>query len=148
MSGIPILPPLAALALFVVWTLLLVLSIGVWRVSQILTLGKGPDDFPSGTKHGGEAYWRLNRAHMNAVENLPMFAAVVLAGTYLQIDSMVFQLLPSLVLYARVVQSAIHISSGSRFAVTLRFLAFGVQVFSMFLMAAGVIGATGVAMPW
>jgi hypothetical protein len=46
-----------------------------------------------------------------------------------------FQILPSLILYARVAQSIIHVSSGSPAAVTLRFLCYVVQVVSMFVIA-------------
>jgi len=148
MTGVPILPPLAALVLFAAWGLVLVLSIGVWRIGQVLLGQKKANDFPSGTQHGGDAYWRLNRAHMNVVENLPVFGALVLTGVYLQVQDTVFLILPTVVFYARVVQTLIHVSSGSTFAVTLRFLAYVVQVASMFLIAAVVLPATGLPMPW
>ena len=32
MSGVPMLPPLAALMLFAVWAMVLVVSIGAWRL--------------------------------------------------------------------------------------------------------------------
>ncbi len=148
MGIVPILPPLAALALFAVWALVLVLSIGVWRLGQVLLGQKKANDFPSGTQHGGDAYWRLNRAHTNVVENLPIFGALVLAGVYLQIQETLFLLLPTVILYARITQTVIHVSSGSEFAVTLRFLAYVVQVASMFLIGALVLQATGLPVPW
>jgi uncharacterized MAPEG superfamily protein len=148
MSGVPILPPLAALVLFAAWGLLLVLSIGAWRLGEIATGQKRAGDFPAGTQHGGAAYWRLNRAHMNVVENLPFFGALVLSGLYLQVQDAAFQLLPSLILYARIAQSLIHVSSGSPLAVTLRFLCYVVQVVSMFVIAAVVLRAAGMPMPW
>ena len=148
MGIVPILPPLAALALFAVWALVLVLSIGVWRLGQVLLGQRKANDFPSGTQHGGDAYWRLNRAHTNVVENLPIFGALVLAGVYLQIQETLFLLLPTVVLYARITQTVIHVSSGSEFAVTLRFLAYVVQVASMFLIGALVLRATGMPVPW
>jgi uncharacterized MAPEG superfamily protein len=148
MSGVPILPPLAALVLFAVWGLLLVISIGLSRVAQVITQGKGPGDFPAGVPHGGDAYWRLNRAHLNVTENLAFFAAIVLSGVYLQVQDLAFQVLPSVVLYARIAQSLIHVASGTRFAVTLRFLCYLVQVLSMLAMAAVILKATGLALPW
>lgn len=147
MPGIPILPPLAAVVLFAVWGLVLVLSIGGWRLSQIATGQKKAGDFPAGQQHGSDAYWRLNRAHMNVVENLPFFAALVLAGLYLQVQDTAFQVLPSLILYARVAQSVIHVSSGSAAAVTLRFLCYVVQVVSMFVIAWIVLKAAGLPLP-
>ncbi len=148
MDAVPTLPPLAALVLFATWALALVLSIGAWRIGQVLLGQKKANDFPSGTQHGGDAYWRLNRAHSNAVENLPIFGTLVLTGAYLQVQDGLFLMLPALVLYARVVQTLIHVASGSAFAVTLRFLAYVVQVASMFLIAAVVLRATGLPVPW
>lgn len=144
MSGVPIMAPVTALILFAVWTLLLVLSIGAWRIGQVLLGQKKTNEFPSGSPHGSDAYWRLNRAHFNAVENLPIFGVLVLSGSYLQVSDAAFQILPSLVVYARIAQSIIHLSSGSAFAVTLRFLAYAVQVASMFVIAAVVLRASGV----
>lgn len=147
MSGIPILQPLAALVLHAAWVLVLVLAIGLWRVSQVLAGQKKVNEFPSGTQHGSDAYWRLNRAHMNTIENLPTFAALVLAGVYLQVQDLAFQVLPTLVLYARIVQTVIHVASGSALGVSLRFAAYVVQVASMFVMAYIVLKATGMALP-
>ncbi len=148
MSGVPILPPLAALVLFAVWGLLLVISIGMWRLAQVATQGKGPGDFPAGTPHGSDAYWRLNRAHLNVSENLPFFGVVVLAGVYLQVQDLAFQILPSVVLYARVAQSFIHVASGSRLAVTLRFICYLVQVLSILVMAAVILQSAGITTGW
>ena len=147
MSGVPMVPPLAALVLFAVWAMVLVLSIGIWRVGQTLSRQKRANDFPGGVQHGSDAYWRLNRAHVNTVENLPIFGALVLSGVVLQVQDLAFQLLPSLVLYARIAQSLIHVASGSIMAVTLRFSAYVVQVVSMFVMACFVLSATGVPLP-
>ena len=141
--GIPILPPLAALVLFAVWALVLVLSIGAWRGALVLTGKSKITAFQPGTQHGGDAYWRLNRAHMNTVENLPIFGSLILAGTFLQIQDAAFQVLPSVVLYARVVQSVIHVTSGSGLAINLRFAAYAVQVASMLFLAASMLRATG-----
>jgi uncharacterized MAPEG superfamily protein len=148
MSGVPLMPPLVALVLFAVWGLLLVIAIGLTRLSLVVTQGKGPGDFPAGTQHGSDAYWRLNRAHMNVTENLPFFAALVLSGLYLQVQGFAFEVLPSLVLYARIAQSLIHIASGSRLAVTLRFTCYLVQVLSMLAMAAAILKASGLSVPW
>ena len=52
--------------------IVLVTAIGAFRVLQVLTRKKAANEFPSGTPHGGDLYWRLNRAHMNTAENLPL----------------------------------------------------------------------------
>lgn len=147
-SYLSVMPPLAALVLFALWAMLLVVSIGIWRSVLVFTGSVPANGFPSGTQHGGDRYWRLNRAHMNAVENLPIFATLVLSGFYLQVQDTWFQLLPSVILYARIVQSLIHIASGSGIAVTFRFLAYGVQLISMFVLAFIVGKAAGVPLPF
>ena len=120
--------PLACLVGFALWALVLVLAVGGTRVGQVLAGKKRANEFPSGTQHGGDRYWRLNRAHINTVENLPIFAAIVLAGTWLHVDDRWFLTLPVVVLAARVVQSLTHVASGSSRAVSLRFSAFLLQV--------------------
>lgn len=148
MSGVPMMPPLVALVLFAVWGLLLVVAIGASRSMQVFFQGKKAGDFPAGTPHGGSAYWRLNRAHLNVTENLPFFGVLVLSGLYMQMQDVAFQILPSLILYARVAQTLIHVASGSALAVTLRFTAYLVQVVSMLTLAAIELKAAGLAMPW
>ncbi|MBP6011117.1 MAG: MAPEG family protein [Alphaproteobacteria bacterium] len=148
MSGVPILPPLVALVLFAVWAMVLVLAIGAWRVGQTIGGGKKAGDFPAGVPHGSDTYWRLNRAHLNTLENLPVFGTLILTGTMMQLQDTAFQLLPTLVLYARLTQSVIHIASGSVMAVTLRFLAYAVQVGSMLVIASVVLKAAGLPLPW
>lgn len=148
MSGVPMMPPLVALVLFAVWGLLLVVTIGASRSMQVFFQGKKAGDFPAGTPHGGSAYWRLNRAHLNVTENLPFFGVLVLSGLYMQMQDVAFQILPSLILYARVAQTLIHVASGSALAVTLRFTAYLVQVVSMLTLAAIELKAAGLPLPW
>jgi uncharacterized MAPEG superfamily protein len=119
--------PLLCLAAFAGWAVLLVTAIGASRVFQVMTGRKKSNEFPSGTQHGGDVYWRLNRAHVNTVENLPIFGALVICGVLLRVDSSLFQTLPLVVIGARVVQSLVHISSGSVTAVNVRFTAFLTQ---------------------
>lgn len=119
---------LACLVGFAVWALLLALGVGLSRTALVVLGKKRANEFPSGTQHGGDLYWRLNRAQINTTENLPIFGAIVLAGTWLHVDGWVFTTLPAVVLGGRIVQSLVHISSGSALAVSLRFTAFLVQV--------------------
>jgi uncharacterized MAPEG superfamily protein len=119
--------PLWCLAGFVVWTLLLLLGVAGARVSKVLSGQATAADFPSGVPHGSDAYWRLNRAHLNCLENLPVFAAVVLVATVAGIRAPVLDTLARLYLGARVGQSLTHIASGSVMAVNVRFTFFLVQ---------------------
>jgi uncharacterized MAPEG superfamily protein len=147
MSELPLLPPIAALVLFGVWAMLLAISVVAWRLSQVITGTVPEGGFNPGAPHGGDAYWRLNRAHINALENLPLFATVVLSGLYLQVQDPLFPLLANVVIVARVAQTLIHISSGAAAVVLMRFTAFGVQVLSMLAMAAMDLNAAGVSLP-
>jgi uncharacterized MAPEG superfamily protein len=107
------------------WAVLLVAAVGTLRVSQVLRGEKRANEFPSGMQHGGDAYWRLNRAHINTVENLPIFAALVLAAAWARVD---ITLPCTVALGARMVQSLVHIGSGTAMAVNVRFTAFVTQL--------------------
>ena len=127
--------PLACLVGFALWALLLVSTIGLTRSFLVLTGKRRPTEFPAGVQHGGDAYWRLNRAHLNTLENLPVFGVLVLAGVALHVATPLFRTLPQIILAARVAQSLIHLSSGRALAINLRFAAFATQVACMFLLA-------------
>jgi uncharacterized MAPEG superfamily protein len=124
-----------ALVFFALWTIALVLMVGVERVVLIARGHIKTKDVTPGSPHGNAAYWRMNRAHMNAAENLAVFAAIVLAGWVAGQESHLFNQLAMVVLVARVVQSIIHIISGSGIAIGFRFTAFGVQLVSQIWMA-------------
>jgi uncharacterized MAPEG superfamily protein len=120
--------PLWCLLGFVLWTTLLLTAVGAARVAQILGGSARPSDFPSGVPHGGDRYWRLNRAHLNCLENLPLFGAVVLTGAVIGADAQLLDDLALTYLGARVAQSVVHVASGSDLAVQLRFGFFLVQL--------------------
>jgi len=120
---------------FAMWSVLLVTAIGAVRAGMVLTRQKRANDFPSGQPHGSDMYWRLNRAHLNALENLPIFATVVAVGAFLQVDTPLFGTLATVVLGARVAQSLLHVSSGSVPIVNARFSAFLTQLVCIAWMA-------------
>jgi uncharacterized MAPEG superfamily protein len=119
--------PLWCLLGFVTWTLLLLAALAVARVSQVLAGERQANEFPSGVPHGGDAYWRLNRAHLNCVENLPLFGAVVLVASAAGVVAPALDTLAGVYLGARVGQSLVHLSSGSVTAVNVRFTFFLIQ---------------------
>jgi uncharacterized MAPEG superfamily protein len=121
--------PLWSLLGFVVWTLIvLVLGIGMPRIHAVLTRRAPPKSFLADVPHGSERYRRTMRAHLNCVENLPLYAALVLMGRVIELENATFDLLAALVLPARVLQSVTHISSGSNRAVLFRFYFFFAQL--------------------
>ncbi len=120
--------PILALFAFVAWTLFLVLAIAAVRVAQVLLRRVPANGFTSGVPHGGDAYWRLNRAHVNAVENLAVFATLVLGSALLGAVSSSIARAAEIVVCARVAQSVFHVLSGRSWAVNLRFTAFLAQL--------------------
>jgi uncharacterized MAPEG superfamily protein len=126
-----------ALLGFASWTLLLVLiGIGVPRLSQVMKRQARPNSFDPSVPHGSERYQRSMRAHANCVENLPVFAALVLLGSTLGVTESSFQAAAVIVLPARVLQSSVHIASGRNRAVLARFAFFSVQLFCFGAMIA------------
>jgi len=135
---------LIALILFALWGLLLVASVGIWRGAMLATGKMKAGTITSGAPHGPDAYWRLNRAHMNVMENLPVFAALVLVGVGRVANASEFDTLASVVIAARIVQSLIHISSGTAGAIRLRFAAYLVQWACFVWMGWRILQAGGV----
>jgi uncharacterized MAPEG superfamily protein len=74
--------PQWALLGFAVWTLLVLFgTVGVYRWSRILTGRVRISEWQADRPQGSDWYQRAMRAHMNCVENLPVFAAIVLCAT-------------------------------------------------------------------
>lgn len=129
--------PLTCLVFFVAWTLALVFfGIGAWRVANVVLRGAAPNSFPAATPHGPDWYQRLMRAHANCVENLPVFAALVLVGHLVGLHDGTFATLAEVYVAARVGQTIAHVSSGRSLVVNIRFTFFVVQL----CCAAGMIG--------
>ena len=124
--------PLWALLGFVTWTLVvLLIGIGMPRIHAVLTRRSPPKFFRADVPHGSERYQRAMRAHMNCVENLPLFAALVLTARAVGLESTAFDGLAGAVLPARIAQSVTHIASGTNSAVLVRFCFFTAQLVCM-----------------
>ncbi len=136
--------PLWCLLGFASWTVLLAVSVGLWRVGLVFAGRVAANAFPSGTPHGSDVYWRLNRAHMNAAENLPLMASVVLVGTFAGVATPLFATLAQVYLAARVVQSLLHVASNAVLVINLRFTALIVQFVCFGWMGAEIIRNLGV----
>ncbi len=122
---------------FVAWSFVLLSAMLSWRGLAVLTGKRRMNEFPAGERHGSDTYWRLSRAHLNSIENIPVLAALAAAAALLEQQqpgalATVGWLGPwsAVVLGARVCQSAMHVASGSALAVTLRFSFFAVQIIS------------------
>nr|WP_232374145.1 MAPEG family protein [Leptospira chreensis] len=113
---------------FTLWTLGLGVSLTSFRSVLVLLGKKKSNEFPAGIQHGTDFNWRLNRAHLNSLENLPLFLAVVFLTANLgMIDSFVNQA-GIVILGARVLQSLTHLISTSVLAVNIRFTFYTIQI--------------------
>ena len=133
--------PLGMLLGFAAWTLLLLLlTIGVYRWSRILT-GRIPQGgFPADRVEGEDWYRRSMRAHANCVENLPVFGAIVFALYVSGVSGPTVNYLAISILIARVIQSLIHVSFvQTNTVVAFRFSFFSVQFVSFVALIAMVV---------
>ncbi len=117
-----------ALLAFTAWTIVLAIAIVSHRTLLVLAGKSAANEFPAGVEHGAAWYWRMNRAHMNCVENIGLFAAVVLAGVAVGIDSELWHRLAWIAVAARLCQSACHLLSGSPLVVSIRAVFFVTQL--------------------
>ena len=58
-----------SLLILACWSVLLGASIISWRTWLVFTTRTKSNEFPSGSEHGSDLYWRLNRAQINSIEN-------------------------------------------------------------------------------
>lgn len=123
------------LVIYVLWAIVLVVAVGIWRCLQVVTGKSSPTSFPASVPHGPDFYWRMNRAHLNTLENLPLFASLILVAVITGIDSGSFGTLAFIIIVARVAQSLSHIISGGVIAVNVRFVFFLTQLVCQVMMA-------------
>jgi uncharacterized MAPEG superfamily protein len=95
---------------FAAWTLLLIAGVFLYRGMRFLT-GTPINHWPRGNKPADDAPFvkRLDDAHANCLENLPVFAVIVLVAAALGRLADIQALAPW-VLYARIGQSLAHLS--------------------------------------
>jgi uncharacterized MAPEG superfamily protein len=125
---------LNALIGFGIWTLVLVLIAVGWRVIEVLR-GKPADSWGRGSTTARPAFiTRAEHAHLNCIENLPVFGAIVLAGAAMGKSSLIDAYAP-IVLYARIGQSVIHLIGVNHVLVLIRATLYSVQVALFLFMA-------------
>jgi len=120
--------PLWCLLGFVAWTLLLVLCVVSWRTTLVLIGRKRANAFTGGVQHGSELYWRFNRAHLNAVENLPLITAVVAAATFCSCAIAHVRHVVRSASGRAIIQTICHLVSNAVAVVYVRFTALLVQI--------------------
>ncbi len=123
-----------ALLLFGLWTLVLMFLSQGHRLSQIMTFKQPVNAFPrSAVNRDPELFVRARDAHLNSLENLPIFAAIVLAAAAMG-QSAAIDGLAAYVLVARLGQSVTHLIGTSVVLVWARASFFFVQVILFFIM--------------
>jgi uncharacterized MAPEG superfamily protein len=123
------LSPLQVGLIYLIWTMLLLLSFGLQRVYLVLTGQKTAHDFPAGVPHGAPLYWRLNRAHMNAIENFPFFIILIFASYIVEVSQEGnIRTAFTLALIARFLQSLFHALSYRGLWINFRFAAYITQI--------------------
>lgn len=115
------------LALFVVWSLLLLVLMETIRTKLVLTKEVPANGFSPDNANLSPFMQRLARAHANCVEGLPIFGGLMLIAVVTS-QTAITDPLAYTFLAARLTQSLIHLASVSPMAVTLRFSAFAVQL--------------------
>jgi uncharacterized MAPEG superfamily protein len=117
-----------ALLGFTAWTLLLVLIVFSWRGIEIVLRGKKADSWMRGKDVEGPALVRrIEHAHANCLENLPIFAVLVLAAAAIN-KSSVTDHWAMYVLYARVAQTLTHMIGVNHWLVMLRATFWAIQL--------------------
>jgi uncharacterized MAPEG superfamily protein len=84
-------------------------SVGIYRWSRILTGRASIREWRADVAQGAEWYQRAMRAHMNCVENLPVYGALVLVAFATGATGVALDRLAIAFLSARVCQSLVHI---------------------------------------
>lgn len=123
-----------ALLGFAAWTALLVLGVFLYRGLRFVT-GTPINHWPRGAKPANDAAFvkRLEDAHSNCLENLPVFAVIVLgAAATGRLD--VISTLAPWVLYARIAQSLTHLTGVGQLHVLVRASFWAVQLGLMLWM--------------
>src|SRR5512143_3881218 len=128
--------PIWVLLGFAAWTLALLFgSVGVYRWSRILTGRASVPEWRADVAQGCAWYQRAMRAHMNCVENLPVYGAVALAAHGTGTSGIGLDRLAIAFLAARIAQSVVHVALPQTEPVaTLRFTLFFVQVLCVIAM--------------
>ena len=121
---------------FAGWTLLILFAtVGVYRWSRILTGRATVREWRADEDQGSDWYRRAMRAHMNCIENLPVYAAIVVAIMASGVTSPWLDGLAVALLALRVAHSLWHILLTQTEAVaSIRFSLYLAQILIMFAM--------------
>ncbi len=128
--------PVWVLLGFAAWTLLILFTtVGVYRWSRIFTGRAEISEWRADEQQGSDWYRRAVRAHLNCVENLPVYAAIVVALLAARAGGPIMDGLAITILAARICQSSIHLlMEQTNTVAAIRFAFFFVQAMCMIAM--------------
>ena len=129
------------------WTLMVLFgTVGVYRWSSILTGHSGVSEWRADVAQGSDWYRRAMRAHVNCIENLPVYAVIVLCATATGVTGPVLDTLALMLLAARILQTTTHLAFEQTDRVaSFRFAFFFAQILCMFAMGISIaLSAVGV----
>jgi uncharacterized MAPEG superfamily protein len=128
--------PVWVLLGFAAWTLLILFTtVGVYRWSRILTGRTAISEWRADEQQGSEWYRRAVRAHLNCLETLPVYTAIVIALLTAHVSSPLLDGLAITILVARMCQSLVHLLLQQTNTVAgIRFAFFLVQAICMIAM--------------
>jgi uncharacterized MAPEG superfamily protein len=126
---------------FAVWSMLvLILTVGIYRWGLIFAGRVQVKEFRADQIEGSDRYRRAMRAHLNCLENLPIYGAIVLVIVVSGAQSAALDMLALTLIAARIAQTLIHVSwEQTNLLAYLRFGFFFVQLICMFWMTALVV---------
>lgn len=123
-----------AVLLYIAWMLILALIYAGPRVPQALFGIKPINSWERDQQNPDPLFLqRAKSAHMNCVENFPLFAGVVVVAGLMG-SIAVANGVAAYILYARVAQSLIHISGASFIQIMARATCFLIQVVLIFYL--------------
>lgn len=122
--------PLWGLAIFIVWTIVVVILLLTVRIRHLAT-GGSVQDF--GTPNDQSLLWRLFRVQANLVENLPLYIGVVFLLTVRGVSGAVIDGLVGGYITFRIVHSIIHMAGLDP---RLRLISLAIQLSCLILLIA------------
>lgn len=126
---------------FAAWTLLLLITtVGAYRLSRVFSGRAGMSEFRADQVEGQDWYKRAMRAHANCVENLPVFAVLVYVLRACGIVDPVVDPLCVVILAARIPQSLVHVCfAQTDRVVSVRFAFFFIQLLGFCVLIALIV---------
>ncbi|MDM0106329.1 MAPEG family protein [Variovorax sp. J22R24] len=117
---------------FAAWTLVLLLAtVGAYRLSRVFSGRAGMSEFRADHVEGKDWYQRAMRAHANCLENLPVFAVLVYVLRACNVIDVAVDPLCVVILAARIPQSLVHVCfAQTDRVVSVRFALFLAQFLS------------------